>query len=91
MKQEQLKQLLTQLHSVLSEENQLDDELKSQLQDLNQDIKQVLDKDSQQHDDPIFAALKEKSTDLSAQFAAQHPKLEPVLRELASMLEKIGI
>lgn len=90
MKREQLKQLLSQLHTELSGQAPLDDELKSMLEDLNQDIDQVLDAD-RQHDDPVFAALSERSLALSAKFAAQHPKLEPALREIGSMLEKIGV
>jgi hypothetical protein len=50
----------------------------------------VLEAD-RQHDDPVFAALSERSLALSAKFAAQHPKLEPALREIGSMLEKIGV
>ena len=91
MNQEHLKHLLSQLHTALSDTSQVDDELKSLLQDLDQDIKDVLSKENRDHDDPVFAALSEKSVALSAKFVVQHPKLEPVLRELGSMLEKIGI
>ncbi|MFZ6752968.1 DUF4404 family protein [Undibacterium sp. Dicai25W] len=90
MNQEHVKQLLTQLHTELAGTEEVDGELKSLLQNLNKDIHQVLNGD-QQHDDPVYAALSERSVSLSAKFAAEHPKLEPVLRELASMLAKIGV
>lgn len=90
MNQENLKQLLNQLHEELGRTEEVDEELKSLLQDLNQDIHQVLNSDKA-NDDPVFAALSERSQALSARFAAQHPKLEPALRELGVMLEKIGV
>ena len=90
MKQEQLKQLLTQLHAELHGADSVDAELAALLGTLNQDIRQVLS-NQQVPDDPVYAALSERTLSLSATFAAKHPKLEPVLRELASMLAKIGV
>lgn len=90
MEKENLKRLLTQLHQELSGSEQIDEEFKSLLERLNQDIQQVLS-NMQNRDDPVFAALSERSQALSARFAAQHPKLEPALRELGVMLEKIGV
>ena len=90
MNQENVKQLLLQLHTELANADEVDGELKSLLQNLNKDIHHVLNSD-QAHDDPVYAALSDRSVALSAQFAAEHPKLEPALRELASMLAKIGV
>ncbi|MFZ6756533.1 DUF4404 family protein [Undibacterium sp. Ji50W] len=89
MKSEHLKDLLTQLHQELAGAGPVDEELKSLLETLSTDIQQVLT--TSKHDDPVFAALSERSQALSAKFAAQHPKLEPALRELGTMLEKIGV
>lgn len=90
MATEDLKQLLNQLHEGLLETDHLDSDLKPLLKQLNQDIEAVLSKDTSP-DDPIYAALNERSVELSAKFAAQHPKLEPVLRELGGILERIGV
>lgn len=90
MKQENLKSLLKQLHDGLHNTDQVDGELKNLLQTLNHDIEQVLAKDDTP-DDPIFAALSDRSRTIYAQFATKHPKLEPALRELGSMLEKMGV
>lgn len=90
MKKENLKNLLKQLREGLHETEQVDGELKSMLQALSQDIEQVLNTDDTP-DDPIFSALSERSQALSARFAAKHPKLEPVLRELGGMLENMGV
>lgn len=90
MKKENLKNLLKQLREGLQETEQVDGELKTMLQALNEDIEQVLTSDDTP-DDPIFSALSERSQALSARFAAKHPKLEPVLRELGGMLENMGV
>jgi hypothetical protein len=89
MEKEKLKSLLKQLHEGLLNTEQVDDDVKSLLLNLNQDIHAVLSSDVP--DDPIYSALSERSQALSARFAAQHPKLEPVLRELGGMLEKMGV
>lgn len=90
MQKENLKSLLKQLHAGLLNAEQVDDEVKGLLHELNEDIHQVLSNDNTP-DDPIYSALSERSQALSARFAAQHPKLEPVLRELGGMLEKMGV
>lgn len=90
MQKENLKSLLKQLHEGLLDTEQIDDEVKSLLQGLSADIHQVLSTDDTP-DDPIFSALSERSQAMSARFAAKHPKLEPVLRELGDMLEKMGV
>ena len=90
MNRDHVKKLLTQLHAELSDTVEVDGELKTLLQDLNTDIHHVLTAD-QAKDDPVYTALSERSVALSAKFAAEHPTLEPVLRELGSMLAKMGI
>jgi predicted nucleotide-binding protein len=90
MQKENLKSLLKQLHVGLLDTEQIDDEVKTLLQGLSEDIHQVLSTDDTP-DDPIFSALSERSQAMSARFAAKHPKLEPVLRELGDMLEKMGV
>ncbi|MFZ6644390.1 DUF4404 family protein [Undibacterium sp. TJN25] len=90
MDQENLKDLLKQLHEGLNSTDQVDEELKSLLHALDSDIQQLLSAEKAQ-DDPVYAGLTERSQALSAQFAAKHPRLEPVLRELGGMLEKIGV
>jgi len=90
MDRENLKDLLKQLHEGLNSTDQVDTELKTLLHELDADIQHLLSAEKTP-DDPIFAGLTERSQALSAQFAAKHPRLEPVLRELGGMLEKIGV
>lgn len=90
MKREMLKGLAKQLHEGLHNIDDLDADSRKLLQSLNSDIERAL-ADKETPDDPIFAALSDKAKELYAGFAVKHPRLEPVLRELSSMLEKIGV
>ncbi|MBC3809445.1 DUF4404 family protein [Undibacterium seohonense] len=90
MKRDMLKGLLKQLQDGLHTTEQVDAEMKALLQDLHQDIEVVLAKD-ENPDDPLYAALSDRSRAIYAEFASKHPKLEPALRELGSMLEKMGV
>lgn len=81
-----LKQLQDGLHST----EQVDAEMKTLLQNLHQDIETVLTKD-ENPDDPLYVAISDRARAIYAKFASQHPKLEPALRELGSMLEKMGV
>lgn len=90
MRRESLKQLLSQLHVELNATESVDEDLKTLLLQLSDDIHQVVTH-TEQNDDPVYSALSERTLALSAKFAAQHPKLEPALRELGGMLERIGV
>lgn len=90
MEKAKLKDLLKQLQTELHDSANFDSEVKDLLQTLNGDIEEVLDRDDSP-DDPVYAALKERSQSMYAKFAAENPRLEPVLREINNMLGKIGI
>jgi hypothetical protein len=90
MSEQDLKQSLVKLHDSLTATGHVDEELKALLKELDGDIRHLLDRDDTP-DDPIFAGLRERSQALSARFAAQHPRLEPVLRELGEILERMGV
>lgn len=90
MKRDMLKGLLKQLQDGLHTTEQVDAEMRTLLQHLHHDIESVLAKD-ENPDDPLYAALSDRSRAIYAEFASKHPKLEPALRELGSMLEKMGV
>ncbi|MBI1834594.1 MAG: DUF4404 family protein [Burkholderiales bacterium] len=90
MKQEMLKGLAKQLHEGLRQTDDIDNETRRLLQSLNQDIENAL-RQEEPPDDPIYAAISERAKAIYAGFATRHPKLEPTLRELGNMLEKIGV
>jgi hypothetical protein len=84
-----LKSTLKSLHANLSSTKKLDPELVEQLQILDQDIHLLLGKAA--HDSAQAAALAIRTQKYAAQFAAQHPNIEAILRELADVLGKMGI
>ncbi len=90
MKKEMLKGLLVQLHEGLQKSDDLDQETRRLLQTINRDIETVLQK-KDAPDDPIYAALNERSKELYARFASKHPKIEPALRELVAILDGMGV
>ena len=87
-----LKAHLKSLHENLASTGQVDEELTSLLRQLDGDIKALLEKRAQQDEETIDTyGLAERSQEITARFAAQHPKLEPALRELGTILSNMGI
>lgn len=89
MDTEQLKASLKKLHANLEQADTLDGELKELLQVLDSDIHTLLGKEETLGAEAGSLAARTQS--LSARFAAEHPHLEPVLRELGAILERMGI
>jgi hypothetical protein len=89
MSTEQLKETLKKLHETINNTEQVDAELAELLSVLNQDIHQLLGKEPPEED--ALSNLGERSLALSAKFAAQNPRLEMSLRELADILGRMGI
>lgn len=89
MKSNDLKESLKELHANLESAANVDAELKELLQVLDTDIHQLLGKEAPVAEDA--AGLAERAQSISARFAAQHPTIEPTLRELGNMLANMGI
>lgn len=89
-----LKSHLKTLHASLAQTGDVDEELQGLLRQLDGDIRSLLDKRVEQAQDEIDSTtygLAERSQELTARFAAEHPRLEPALRELGRMLANMGI
>ena len=91
-----LKQHLKTLHADLASTGEVDAELKDLLRQLDGDIKTLLERRLQEdagHEttDSTTYGLAERSQEITAKFAAQHPRLEPALRELGNILASMGI
>lgn len=94
MSTDHLKQALIELHATLETGGPLDPELVHLLKVLDHDIQtRVVHQVDVQSDRPPADTgdLSTRAQALSAKFAAQHPHLEPVLRELTDTLQRIGI
>jgi ABC-type transporter Mla subunit MlaD len=91
-----LKSHLKSLHANLAQTNDVDEELQSLLHQLDGDIRTLLDKRTAaaaavQDADSDTYGLAERTQELTARFAVEHPRLEPALRELGRMLANMGI
>jgi hypothetical protein len=91
-----LKQHLKTLHADLASTGEVDAELKDLLRQLDGDIKTLLDRRLAEDagveaDETTTYGLAERSQEITAKFAAKHPRLEPALRELGTILANMGI
>lgn len=87
-----LKAHLKSLHANLENTEEVDEELQSLLRQLDGDIKALLEKRAGEGaPDSTTYGLAERSQEITARFAAQHPRLEPALRELGTILSNMGI
>lgn len=89
MSTDALKEKLKELHVTLEDAEFPDAELAELLQVLDSDIRAILVKQIPDKSDTDDLTTRARS--ISARFAAKHPHLEPVLRELTDMLARIGI
>jgi hypothetical protein len=85
-----LKAHLKTLHRSLEDAGEVDDELEMLLRQLDGDIKHVLEKRADDPDANTYG-LASRSQEITARFAARHPRLEPALRELGRILANMGI
>jgi uncharacterized alpha-E superfamily protein len=90
-KAENLKAHLKSLHANMAATDHVDEELQDLLRQLDADIKVLLEKGVDDDTESTTYGLAERSQELSAKFAAQHPRLEPALRELGNILSSMGI
>ncbi|HAT30481.1 MAG TPA: DUF4404 domain-containing protein [Janthinobacterium sp.] len=88
-----LKASLQNLHAQLEAGGPVDEELQGLLKQLDGDIKKLLEPEPRAHDDEGSSTygLAERTQEISAKFAVQHPQLEPALRELGNILSSMGI
>ncbi len=95
-----LKSHLRSLHASLAQTGDVDEELKDLLRQLDGDIHLLLEQRAeaeaaQQASDSTGESttygLAERTQELTAKFAAEHPRLEPTLRELSRILANMGI
>lgn len=92
MSDTQIRDTLQRLHTVLQSQPQLDPELKSLLQTLDQDIQTALEhKQGEPTAGPEATDLAEQAQTLATRFAAEHPNIDLALRELRSLLLGVGL
>ncbi len=80
MGKERLKALLAELHEELHQVGEIDADTRKVLAELNADIEEV-----------ASVGAAERARALESRFAAEHPVLEKIAREIADLLTKMGI
>ena len=87
MQKEALKESLNRLHAELESTEHLDAELAGLVQQLDADIHRLM------HDqtDEIPESFADRVDAMAADFAARHPRLESILREIGETLARMGI
>ena len=80
MGKERLKALLAELHDELHQVGEMDADTRKVLAELNADIEEV-----------ASVSAAERARELESRFAAEHPVLERIAREMADLLSKMGI
>lgn len=91
MDKQELAALLKKLQAELESGQAVDEQLKQQLQALDQDIQKVLAQGTAQAHETDEASLGERATEIEARFASEHPYLASTLRDVMDTLGKMGI
>jgi ABC-type transporter Mla subunit MlaD len=86
MSQQDLRELLTQLHARLGSARSLDADERQSLRTVLHDIEKVL-----AQSDASAAPAKPRLEALAVKFEADHPALADSIRQLADLLGKVGI
>jgi hypothetical protein len=89
-----LKTHLKDLRANLAQTGDVDEELQTLLRQLDGDIRTLLERradEAQEDEESQTYGLAERTQELTARFAVEHPRLEPALRELGRMLANMGI
>ncbi len=89
MNADELKQALRSVQDQLEEADDLDPELEVLLRELDDDIHEVLDREDAA--DEEAGVLLERARELDAHFAARHPQVAAVFREVVNALARMGI
>jgi hypothetical protein len=88
MTDKSLKDLLNDLHQELENTEQVDDDTRKLVQDLDEEINRLLDEDDNEFE---FDDVVDHARSVEARFAVDHPVAERFLREIIDALAKVGI
>lgn len=81
-----LKEQLEQLWKELRNAQDVDVDARQELESLHRDVDQLA---SSEHSD--VESLRDRARELETRFAAEHPTLERIARDLADTLGKMGV
>jgi archaellum component FlaC len=84
-----IKTTLAELRDELEKTRQVDDDLRSLLEEVDADIHALLEADEQEQS--VLDGLQRRLESLAADFAARHPGTERFFQELIGALGRMGI
>lgn len=88
MSDQNIKELLAQLHSELEKTDEVDSETLNLVQELDEEIHRLVESDTVSDD---FNNVLDRANSIETRFAIEHPKAERFLREIIDALGKVGI
>ena len=86
MKKGKIRETLTRLRQELQRAEGLDVDSRRKMEELHHDLEQL-----NEADDPDVDSLLSRARELETRFAADHPTLERIVRDLADTIAKMGI
>jgi hypothetical protein len=86
MKKGKIRQILARLRQELQRAEGLDADSRRKMEELHRDLEQLNDADA-----PDVDSLLNRARELETRFAADHPTLERIARDLADTIGKMGI
>lgn len=87
MPKDTLPGLLTQLHDALGDTEGTNTDLQAKVSQFDEDLRRQLTQNN-----PTFdSSLQDQLNQLEAEFAAEHPVADRVLREILEVLNRIGV
>ena len=88
MNDNNLKELLKQLHQALEKTDSVEPETLEQVRELDEEVNRLLDSGSQGEE---FGNVVDQAKAVETRFAVDHPVAERFLREIIESLSKVGI
>ncbi|MDO6421949.1 DUF4404 family protein [Saccharophagus degradans] len=79
--------LLTKLHDALGDTEITNTDLQAKVSEFERSLKQQLENEAQVNS----TSLQDQINQLEAEFAAEHPTAERILREIMDVLSRIGV
>ena len=87
MPKSSLPRLLTKLHDALGDTESTNTDLQAKVSEFERSLKQQLENEAQVNS----TSLQDQINQLEAEFAAEHPTAERILREIMDVLGRIGV
>ena len=89
MPAEKLKKTIQRVHEKLGKSQEVDEDLRRMLLELDRDIDRILAKEPGDTEDAD--TISERVEEIASRFSAEYPRLEMLLREVSDTLAKLGI